>query len=88
MSALYPDVDTYTRQLRALEEYVRQHPDDAAAHFVLAYHYLVMGYKDAAVRQLREVVRLKPDDRLSAALLRALTTGDTASPSGAPAPGQ
>ena len=45
---LYGDVDAYTAQLRALEAYCKQKPDDAASHFVLAYHYLVAGYNDAA----------------------------------------
>ena len=29
LSGMYPDVDTYTRQLRALEAYVRSNPDSA-----------------------------------------------------------
>jgi hypothetical protein len=73
MRSLYGDVETYTRQLRALEEYVRQNPAAADAHFVLAYQYLVTGATDAAVRQLHEVVRLQPKDKLSATLLTALT---------------
>jgi hypothetical protein len=84
MASCYPDVDTYTRQLRALEDYVRQHADDAAVRFVLAYHYLVGGHKDAAIAQLREVVRLKPEDKLSAALLQALTSTDAAGSVAAP----
>jgi len=73
MAALYPDWNAYTPQLRALEDYVRQHPNEAPAHFLLAYHYLVLGYKDQAVAQLKDVVRLEPKDQLSAALVKALT---------------
>jgi cytochrome c-type biogenesis protein CcmH/NrfG len=84
MRELYPDEDTYTRQLRALEEHVRKDPKAGEARFVLAYHYLVLGTKDAAVEQLKEVVRVQPQDKLSAALLKALTsTGTEAAP---PAP--
>ena len=36
MIGLYQDVDVYTQQLRALEAYRNQHPDSAAARFVLA----------------------------------------------------
>jgi tetratricopeptide (TPR) repeat protein len=86
MASFYADVATYTRQLRDLEDYVRQHPDDAAARFVLAYQYLVQGHKDAAVTHLRAVVRLKPEDKLSAALLRALVSGDAAGGPAAPPP--
>jgi tetratricopeptide (TPR) repeat protein len=88
MIGSYPDRETYTQQLRALEDHLRNNPNDSAGRFVLTYHYLVLGYKDEAVNQLREVVRLKPDDKLSAELLRALTSannGSAISPRPAPA---
>jgi tetratricopeptide (TPR) repeat protein len=78
LRVLYPDEDTYTKQLRALEEYVRKETKSAEAHFVLAYQYLVLGTKDPAIAQLKEVVRLQPKDNLSAALLKALTTPEAA----------
>jgi cytochrome c-type biogenesis protein CcmH/NrfG len=81
MRGLYPDEDTYTRQLRALEEHVRKEPKSADARFVLAYHYLVLGSKDEAVKQLKGVVSVQPQDKLSAALVKALTTSDTAAAS-------
>ena len=76
LGGLYPDWDTYTAQLSDLEAYVKKHPDDGSAHFLLAYHQLVQGNKDQAVAQLKEVVRLVPKDQLSAALLKALSTSD------------
>jgi Tetratricopeptide repeat len=79
MIKLYGDPDVYTQQLRALEEYQRQHPDAGDSHFVLAYHYLVMGSKDQAVDQFKEIVRVTPQDKLSASLLAALTTNPQAS---------
>jgi len=88
MRGLYPDEDTYTRQLRTLEEYVRKNPNSGEAHFVLAYQYLVLGTRDEAVKQLREVVRVQPQDRLSAALLKALTTPEKAAGSSAPPAGK
>lgn len=84
---LYPDPDVYTAQLRALERFVTDQPDAAFGRFVLAYHYLVTANRDAAVRQLREVVRIQPDDKLAQALLTSLTTPDAAG-SGPPAPGR
>jgi hypothetical protein len=75
MRALYARADTYTKQLRALEAYTGEHPDEAYAHFLQAYHYLVLGSKDAAVNQLKEAAQLQPEDKLSAALVKALTTG-------------
>ena len=44
LSGMYPDVDTYTGQLRALEAYVKANPDSAQARFVLAYQYLSQGH--------------------------------------------
>src|SRR4029077_6629511 len=69
MSSLYPSVDAYTTQLRALEEYVKKNPKATEAHFVLAYHYITGSHNDGAIRQLQEVVKLQPADQLSLQLL-------------------
>src|SRR5262249_26696731 len=50
--SLYGNLDDYTTQLRALESQVKANPDDAAAAFVLAYHYLVMGHNEQAIDML------------------------------------
>ena len=73
MQSLYGDVNTYTQQLRALEAFIRDHPNDSAARFVLAYHYLVTGQTDPAVRQLGQVVKLTPNNTLAADMIKALT---------------
>jgi tetratricopeptide (TPR) repeat protein len=79
--SLYPNVDAFTAQLRALEGYRRDHPDQASPRFLLAYLYTAMGSTDAAVAELRKVVQLKPNDKLSAQLLTELAnasqSGDT-----------
>ena len=80
MSGLYPDVATYTGQLRALEDRCRQDPKAAAPRFVLAYHYLVTGHTDAAVAQLKEVLASEPGDRVARRLLAALTGTPPAPP--------
>ena len=41
--------------------------------FLLAYQYMSCGFSDAAVAELKEVVRLSPKDQLSAQLLAALS---------------
>jgi hypothetical protein len=69
LSGMYPDVETYTGQLRALEAKVRANPESAAAHFVLAYQYLAQGHVENAVGQLKETVKLQPGDTLSAQLI-------------------
>ena len=88
---LYPGIDPYTTQLRALESDCVAHPQSAAARFVLAYHYLSEGHLDAAAAVLRQVIALKPDDTISANLLRQIEAakaggGAAASPAPATAP--
>ena len=73
LSGLYDDVDTYTAQLRKLEAACKANPGDAAAHFVLAYHYLVGGYADMAAEALKVVVAKQPDDAVAKRLLEAIT---------------
>jgi tetratricopeptide (TPR) repeat protein len=76
MSGLYADASVYTKQLRALETYVRANPNSAQARFVLAYQYLTGGHADAAAAQFKAIVRLNPKDQLSSQILSALETPD------------
>lgn len=73
MSSLYSDVDEYTKQLRALESFCKEKPDDSAALFVLAYHYLVTGQDDPAIKMLQRVVKQQPSDLVSKKLLESLS---------------
>ena len=70
LAGLYPDVDTYTNQLRALEAYVQTNPSSASAAFLLAYHYLAQGNNDAAGAQFERVSQLLPSDQLSASFAK------------------
>ncbi|MFN0055417.1 MAG: tetratricopeptide repeat protein [Planctomycetales bacterium] len=72
LSSCYADVALYTTQLRRLEQFVREHPQEGAGRFLLAYHYLSTGYPDAAAKQLREVVSLIPNDRVALDLLKMI----------------
>ena len=85
VSGMYPDVETYTRQLRALEASVRANPNSAPARFVLAYQYLVQGHDQNAVDQLKAAVRLQPGDTLSAQLIAHLQPTGAAQPASADA---
>lgn len=82
LSGLYPNVDVYEQQLRTLESYRNDNFDNGAAHFLLAYHYMLAGHNEPAAAELREVVRLQPGDQLAEQLLKGLTT--PASPSSSP----
>lgn len=88
MSGLYGNPDDYTTQLRKLEQFCKSNPIDASANFVLAYHYLVTGSKDAAINALRVVVKNQPKDITAKRMLDAMAPPDepvVASPTNAPA---
>ena len=89
LAGLYPNIDVYTQQLRALEAYCNANPQAASARFVLAALYMTQGSNDAAAGILKQVVALQPRDTLSAQLLAALTSSAAAEPAQAqPAPAQ
>jgi tetratricopeptide (TPR) repeat protein len=73
MSSLYGNTTYYTDQLRNLESYCRQNPTDPASHFVLAYHYLILGHDESAVRALEVVTTQQPEDVVASRMLEALT---------------
>ncbi len=80
---MYNDVETYTKQLRALEAFVKQNPKSNSAQFVLAYHYITQGHDKAAVSHLKTIVASQPEDTLSAQLIKQLEPSESAT---APAP--
>jgi tetratricopeptide (TPR) repeat protein len=84
MSSLYPSVDVYTKQLRALEDYVRQYENAPELHFLLGYHYMTEGYPSAAARQFETVVKQSPNDQVSRQLLAMIGSTDSGN-AGAPA---
>jgi Tetratricopeptide repeat len=91
LSGLYPNIDIYTQQLRALEAYCTANLQAAAARFLLAALYTTQGSNDAAAAILKQVVALQPRDHLSAQLLAALTAtppADQAQASSSPAEAQ
>jgi tetratricopeptide (TPR) repeat protein len=81
LSGLYANPDTYTKQLRALESYVRNNPQATDGHFLLAYQYLVIGSVPEAVTQLKDFEKLVPTDQLVPELVKAFTESpDTGKP--------
>jgi tetratricopeptide (TPR) repeat protein len=65
---LYNDSRDYNVQLDQLENAVHAKPDDAPQRFLLGYHYACLGYPQAALRQLDQVVKLEPRDEMAARL--------------------
>jgi hypothetical protein len=87
MVGLYPSVDVYTAQLKALQDDSAAKPTSAQDHFLLAYHYLTQGYPKNAEYELKQVVQLQPKDTLSARLLeqvKQIQAGPPPGASGAP----
>jgi len=89
MSGLYGDPEDYTTQFRKLEQFCKQNPNDAGAHFVLAYHCLVTGEKDAAINALKVVVKNQPKDVTAMRMLEAMAPSEksiakTAAPAAQP----
>ena len=85
LSSLYPSVDVYTKQLRALEAAVKQNPEAKDARFVLAYDYLTCGSKDAATEQLKELYKATPQDNVIKELLLMTAGPEALGASAAPA---
>jgi len=93
LRSLYSSVAVYTQQLRALEAFSKANPQDSAVRFLMAYHYMCCGHPDAAATQLRQVVKLTPNDRVAADLLKMLSSPqpeepDQADPQSTPQPVQ
>jgi predicted Zn-dependent protease len=85
VKSFYPDVDTYTKQLRALEAHARANPKSADDRFVQAYHYLVVGSSEQAIKMLEQVHDLVPNDQLTVQILAALKPKPSANASAPPA---
>ena len=89
MSSLWGNVDDYTAKLRSLEAHIKANPTDAAAAFVLAYHYLVIGQTESATKALQHVVKLQPSDATAKRMLSMLVppeaTPDVTATAAAPA---
>jgi tetratricopeptide (TPR) repeat protein len=78
MLGLYPDVATYTSQIRALEAAISGNATSAPKRFVLAYHYLVQDHVEPARQQFEELLKLQPRDELAAQFAKALSSSSQA----------
>ncbi|MFL5245957.1 MAG: tetratricopeptide repeat protein [Gemmataceae bacterium] len=76
MSGLYPGLDVYINQLRALEEANDKNPKAAELCFLLGYHYLTCRHEESALTLWRQAAELKPKDTVVAALVATLSPRD------------
>ncbi len=75
----FASAEEYSARLSALERYAALHPSDAAAHYVLGYHYGYLGRASEAATQLQMALRLMTgDDALANALLAPLSPAEAA----------
>ncbi|MFO1020119.1 MAG: hypothetical protein U0903_05410 [Planctomycetales bacterium] len=86
LSSAYPNVEIYTKQLRALEEFTKANPNSSDGHFLLAYHYLTCNYAENAAKELKAAQVQLPNDKLISRLLGALTPPKEGSETPSPAP--
>jgi len=75
MSSLYPG--NYTPHFRTLQKYVEANPKVPEGHFVLAYHYMTQGHAEYAADELKEVLKLVPNDTVAAQLLQMMGKSPT-----------
>jgi len=72
MVGFYDNSQTYSTQLRKLEAHVQSASPNAAASFLLGYHYMVCGHMEKANQAFGMTVNLQPADSI-ARQLRDLT---------------
>ena len=68
--AIYQNVDAYTTQLRALEDYVKAHPKAPEAQFLLGVQYMTTGYTSEAHDHFAEAAQLTPKDKVAQELAK------------------
>ncbi|MES1213701.1 MAG: tetratricopeptide repeat protein [Singulisphaera sp.] len=86
---LYPNVQNYTDQLRALEGARNTKPEDPGLRFLLGFHYSYLGYPTQAIRELNKAVELQPQDEMAKQLLSVIKGEPITAPSQpGTAPGQ
>jgi tetratricopeptide (TPR) repeat protein len=86
MISLYPDLNTYTGQLRALEEFVKANPESPDAAFLVGYHYQTMNHADAAAKYFQIALKLLPEDKLLKQLVPMTSPQQKPQGSAPPAP--
>jgi hypothetical protein len=70
--AYYGNVETYTKQLDKLADYLHKRPEASDARFVLGFQDLMLGHKDAALAQFEKVAAKVPQDKLAIAQIKSL----------------
>gem|GEM_PF-5729426 len=75
LSEHYKKTKVYTSQLKELENSIRK-KSTAEKRFLVGYHYLMQGHKDAARKQLELAQKLQPKNEVIQSLLRQIRKGE------------
>jgi hypothetical protein len=67
---IYQNVDAYTSQMRALEDYVKANPKSAEGQFLLGVQYMTTGYSSEAHDHLALASQLTPKDKIAQDLVK------------------
>jgi hypothetical protein len=68
---LYGNAETYTAQMRRLETQARAERT-LSGHFLLGYHYVVLGHYSRGKNEFQKVLAIQPDEPMAAALVEVL----------------
>ena len=63
-----------------MEKAAAENPKSAAEHFLLGYHYLMIGARENAKTQFAERPKLTPGDKLAAHYLQQLQSNSPLTP--------
>jgi tetratricopeptide (TPR) repeat protein len=77
MIQFYGSPDTYTEQLRKLEEYSVANSESAPVQFLLGYHYMIGTHLEAASAAFAKAAELEPADRVASQLAELAASSTT-----------
>lgn len=60
LRSLYPDLETFVKQLSSLESYVAKHPDNVHALFLMGYVYFAAAEPEKAIETLKQLTTIEP----------------------------
>lgn len=76
----YPNAGQYTQQYRQLQTATKESNATPHMHFLMAYHYAMLGHREAATVEFQRAQRQLPGDALIPQLLDALTAAQGVEP--------
>lgn len=79
LHTLYPDTKVYTQQYHRLQQAAASQPDSLEVHFLLAYHYLMLGHLKHGEAELLKVLEIQPDEPVTVQLLQAVRAAQKSS---------